>query len=162
MTGMPMPRPRGALIKDAPDHHDAELVLRLYDLRREASLREARKYMVQEFWPASLDEALAITKSEHPKNAPYRQVTSYWEMAYAMARHGIMNPDYLVENTGEGLLVFAKFRPWLEDFRTALGSPRAFRNAEWIAGNCDLGRTIGEMFSQRVEKAIAARRPGAA
>ena len=101
MTGLPIPRARGQLIKDAPDHHDAMLVLRLYELRRETVMRESRRYLVAEFWPESLEAALAITKGEHPGNAAYRQVTTYWEMAYGMAKHGIVNPDYLAESTGD-------------------------------------------------------------
>ena len=61
MTGMPIPRPRGAMIKDTPDHHDAELVLRLYELRRDTMMREARRYLVVEFWPMSKEELMSIT-----------------------------------------------------------------------------------------------------
>ena len=59
MTGI-MPRPRGPMIKDAPDHHDAELVLRLYELRRETTMREARRYLATEFWPATQADLLAV------------------------------------------------------------------------------------------------------
>jgi hypothetical protein len=155
MTGLPFPRVREPSIKSAPDHHDAELILRLYELRREPVLRESRRYMVTEFEPASLDALLAITKGEHPGNPAYRQVTSYWEMAYGMARHGIVNPDYLVESNGEGLLVFAKFQPWIAEFRAAV-SPRAFRHSEWIATNSEEGRTVFAIFRQRVESRLAA------
>ncbi len=158
MTGLPIPRVRDGLVKDRPDHLDAELVLRLYELRCEAVMRESRRYMVAEFWPESLEAALAITQGDHPGNAAYRQVTSYWEMAYGMARHGIVNPDYLVETTGEGLLVFAKFQPWLAEFRGAV-SPRAFRHAEWIATGCEEGRTVFAVFRKRVEDRLKG--PGA-
>jgi hypothetical protein len=154
MTGFPIPRPREPSIKGAPDHHDAELVLRLYELRREPLLRESRRYMVAEFQPDSLDAALAITRGDHPGNAAYRQVTTYWEMAYGLARHGIVNPDYLVESSGEGLLVFASFHPWLAEFRAAV-SPRAFRHAEWIATHCEEGRTLFEVFRRRVAARLA-------
>lgn len=158
MTGLPIPRIRDGSIKDSPDHRDAELVLRLYELRREAVIREARRYMIAEFWPESLEAALAITKGDHPGNAAYRQVTTYWEMAYGMARHGIVNPDYLAESTGEGLFVYAKFHPWLAEFRAAV-SPRAFRHAEWISANCTEGRTIFAVFRQQVEARLATGNP---
>ncbi len=93
MSGISIPRARGPMIKDAPDHHDADLVLRLYDLRRESKMREARAFMAGEFWPAGAEEAVALAKHDHPKNALYRQFFGYWEMAYGMARHGIVNPD---------------------------------------------------------------------
>src|SRR5438552_2616505 len=51
MSGFPIPRTRGAMIKDAPDHYDAELLLRLYDLRREPLLHESRRFLTAEFWP---------------------------------------------------------------------------------------------------------------
>lgn len=158
MTGLPIPRVRDGLIKDRPDHHDAELVLRLYELRREPVMRESRRYLVAEFWPMNLEAAVAISKGEHPGNAAYRQVTTYWEMAYGMARHGIVNPDYLVETTSEGLLVFAKFHPWLAEFRSAV-SARAFRHAEWIATNCEEGRAAFARYHERVESRL--RGPGA-
>jgi len=157
MTGMPIPRARGAMIKDAPDHHDAELVLRLYELRRETTMREARRYLVAEFWPSSREELLAITQTDHPQNAAFRQVASYWEMAYGMARHGIVNPDYLAENAGEGLYLLAKVYPWLAEYRAA-AYPRGFRNAEWIATQCDEGKAIFAAFQERVAKRLAARR----
>ncbi|NOT08343.1 MAG: hypothetical protein HOP28_09075 [Gemmatimonadales bacterium] len=157
MTGIPRPAPRGQRIKDAPDHHDAELLLRLYDLRREPTMRDARRYMAGEFWPTSAADALALTKTDHPHNPAFRQFTSYWEMAYGMARHGIVNPDYLVEYAGEGLYVFAKVQPWLTELREGW-SPRAFRNIEWIATECAEGRAIFAQFRQRVEKAMAARK----
>lgn len=157
MTGMPIPRTRGAMIKDSPDHHDAELVLRLYELRRESTMREARRYLAAEFWPASKDELLAITLPDHPQNAAFRQVTSYWEMAYGMARHGIVNPDYLAESAGEGLYLLAKVYPWLEEYRAA-AYPTGFRNAEWIATQCEQGQAIFSMFRERVAKRLAAKR----
>lgn len=157
MTGIPMPSPRGPMIKDAPDHHDADLVLRLYDLRREASLREARRFITSEFWPASADELVAITRQDHPGHTAMRQVAGYYEMAYGLARHGIVNPDYLAEYTGEGLFVLAKVQPWLAELRAA-SFPTAFRNAEWLATHCDTGREIFDLFRQRVAKALPARR----
>jgi hypothetical protein len=156
MTGI-MPRPRGPMIKDAPDHHDADLVLRLYELRREATMREARRYLATEFWPAAPADLLAITRPDHPGQTAFRQVTGYWEMAYGMARHGIVNPDYLAEYTGEGLYLLAKSYPWLAELRAAT-SPAAFRNAEWLATQCDMGRELFAYSRQRVEKALAARR----
>lgn len=157
MTGMPIPRARGALIKDAPDHHDAELILRLYELRREATMREARRYLASEFWPASQEELLAITKPEHPYSASFRQVSSYWEMAYGMARHGIVNPDYLAENAGEGLFLLAKVYPWLAEYRT-VAYPRGFRNAEWLATESVEGRSIFAAFRERVTQRLGTRK----
>jgi hypothetical protein len=158
MTGMPIPRARTA-IKDAPDHHDAELVLRLYDLRRETKMREARTYIAGEFWPASASEVLALARYDHPQNAFWRQVSGYWEMAYGMAKHGIVNPDYLAENTGEGFFFYAKVQPWLAELRAEY-SPRAFLNTEWIATECVAGRTLLAYYRELVGKRLGVRSQG--
>jgi hypothetical protein len=142
--------------KDFPDHHDADLVLRLYDLRREPMMRQARKAILTQFWPGSFDDLSAITRLEHPLNEAYRQVASYWEMAFGMARHGIIQPDYLAEHGGEGLWLYAKVLPFLPQLREV--SPRAYRNAEWLAGHSDTARTILDDIQARMPRLLAERK----
>lgn len=142
--------------KDFADHHDAELVLKLYELRREPVMRESRAQMVTKFLPRSFDDVMAVTKGDHPLNAAWRQCTTFWEMTYAMARHGIVNPDFLMESNGEGLLIFTRVEPWLKEYREAV-SPIAFRNAEWVATECDLGRATAERFRKRFQAMLAAK-----
>ncbi|HOX19870.1 MAG TPA: hypothetical protein PLI70_02980 [Gemmatimonadales bacterium] len=144
------------MMKDAPDHLDADLILKLYDLRREESLRAAREKLTSEFWPKNAKEAVAIVAHEHPLNRTYRQVSTYWEMVYRMARHGIIHGDFLVENNGEGLLLYAKVEPYLAEIRAAT-SPRSFQNAEWVAKEVPMGRTIAEHMRARVKKTLGAK-----
>jgi hypothetical protein len=140
------------LTKETPDHHDAELVLRLYELRRDPMMREARETIATKFAPKSAEDVLAVTARSHPLNAAFRQVSSYWEMVYGMARYGIIHPDFLMENCGEGLLLYAKVHPYLEEFRSH-GYPRGFRNAEWVAENSQVGREVFARFQQRLNQA---------
>jgi hypothetical protein len=142
--------------KETPDHHDAELVLRVYDLRREAVLRESRNAVNGSFWPKTYEDVVAVTQPDHPLNAAFRQVATYWEMVYGMVRHGIVHPEYFVENNGEGMLVFAKIAPHLEAYRRDYGAT-AFRNAEWVARETQTGRTLLERFQARVRKALESR-----
>ena len=107
------------VLKEAPDHHDADLVLKIYDLRREPVMRESRTAINTKFWPRNAEEAVAVTKNDHPLNLAYRQTTAYWEMVYSMARHGIVHSDFLVENNTEGLFLFARVEPYLERIRQA-------------------------------------------
>jgi len=144
------------MIKEVPDHHDAELVLRLYELRRETVMRESRS-KIMTWLPRTWEEFLAATQMDHPLNAAFRQTSSYWEMAYGMARHHIVNPDYLMENTTEGLFLYAKVLPFLERFRKEF-APTAFRNVEWITTNCATGKQRLEMVQGRVRKLIEAPR----
>lgn len=141
--------------KDYPDHHDAELVIRLYELRREPVMRESRDKMRQ-FLPRDAGELIALSRADHPLNAAFRQTSTYWEMVFGLGRHGIVHPDFLAENSGEGLLLFAKVQPHLVRYRQEV-SPRAFVNAEWMVANSDMARTIFDSQRSRVEKLLAAK-----
>ena len=142
--------------RSAPDHHDADLVLKIYDLRREGVMRESRDAINRDFWPRTEAEALAVTQPDHPLNRQYRQTSSYWEMVYGMAKHGIVHADYLCENNGEGLLLYARMEPHLAALRAAT-NPRALQNAEWLANSCDTGRAVMATFRARVQKRLAAK-----
>lgn len=135
--------------KEKPDHHDAELVIKLYDLRREPVMRQARA-AINSWFPRTWEDIQAILQPTHPNNSAWRQVSSYWEMVYSMARHGIVHADYFVESNGEGLILFAKISPHLERFRREV-SPTAFLNAEWIATESAVGRQRFALFQKRVE-----------
>ena len=157
MTMLPIPtRDRKPVMKEYPDHHDAELVLKIYDLRREATMRESRRAIITGFLPRTWEDVQAVMKPDHPLNAALRQVGSYWEMVYGMARHGIVHAEFLLDSNGEGLILLARMKPYLEQYR-ATGSPRAYVNAEWIATNTELGKAMFATFEARTAKALAAK-----
>lgn len=141
------------LLKDRPDHHDAEIVIKLYDLRRETVMRESRSAINSTFWPRTFADVQAVGKADHPLNAAFRQVVGYWEMVYGIARHGIVNPDFLVENSGEGLFLLARVEPFLEEYHRSV-NPRHFSNAQWIARESETGRQMIEYFRGRVAKVM--------
>jgi hypothetical protein len=139
------------VLKEYPDHHDADLVIRLYELRREPVMRQSRDALNQKFIPKTFDEFAAVTKADHPLNPAYRQVGTYWEMAYGLIKHGVLNADLAMESNGEGLILYAKAQPWLEKIRAEI-NPRAFRNAEWVATQTEAGKKLFEIFAARVAK----------
>lgn len=141
--------------KDYPDHHDADIVLKLYEMRRESVMRESRNLLNGTFHPRSFDDVLAITKADHPLNAAFRQCSTFWEMVYSMARHGIVNADFLMESNGEGILLYSRIEPWLAEYRAQV-SPHGFRNAEWVATECEVGRGVSERFRKRMQAALNA------
>jgi hypothetical protein len=142
--------------KTTPDHHDAELLLQVYDLRREALMRQSRHAILREFWPKSWEDLQAVLKADHPLNVAYRQSATYWEMVYSIVRHGIVHPAFWLENNGEGLFLYAKVEPFLAQLRAA-GQPTAFRNAEWVAKQCPDGQPIYSRIKARVAQLAAAR-----
>jgi hypothetical protein len=144
------------MAKHTPDHHDAELLLRVYDLRREVVLRESRRLLARDFWPRGWGDVGALLEADHPLTAAYRQVSSYWELVYSFVRHGIVHPELWVENNAEGLYLFVKVEPYLTQLRQA-GVTNAFRNAEWLAHECPEGRAAYERVRARVAQLAAAR-----
>jgi hypothetical protein len=97
---------------------DAEIILRLYQLRTEAEMRKARAWMTGEWWPSTVKEFFAVAANpKDPHNAWFRQVTSYWEMAAAMVLHGAVSAELFVDCNGEGFFLLAKYAPILEAIR---------------------------------------------
>jgi len=89
---------------------DAEVVMRLYDLRREEALRKARQFMVFEFNPKTLEELRAVSRDARAKeNVYWRQALSYWEMAASFVLRGAVDADLFLDCNGEVFLLYAKF-----------------------------------------------------
>ena len=97
---------------------DAEISLRLYELRTEALMRQARAWITGEFWPATADEYFAVALNPaDPHNPWLRQVLTYWEMAAAMVLHGAVSAELFVDCNAEGFFLLAKFSPIIEAIR---------------------------------------------
>jgi len=102
---------------------DAQVILKLYELRTEAVLREARAWITGEFWPANAEEFFAVAGNPaHPQNAWFRQVTSYWEMAAALVLHGAIPAELFMDTNGELFFILAKFAPFLDEIHAKLPS----------------------------------------
>jgi hypothetical protein len=144
------------MAKKKPSHADAQLILELYDLRRESVMRESRR-TIASWTPKTFAEVVAITKLEDPRNAAWRQVSSYYEMAFGFARHGIVPADFLAENSTEGLLLYAKIEPHLKAFRKEI-SPTAFRNSEWLVKKSPWARERLKLLKKRIAAGLAAER----
>jgi CRISPR/Cas system CMR-associated protein Cmr5 small subunit len=109
--------------------HDADLILKLYDLRREATMREARNWMFT-FNPTTVQDVIDVLLSEH--SGHYRMVISYWEMAAAMVNNGSIDEKLFNEANGEHLFVYSKVQPIIEEVRTLFGNPEFLKNLETL------------------------------
>jgi hypothetical protein len=122
---------------------DAELILKLYDLRREPEMRKARNWWVTEFWPESADDIVQIAmKFPSQENNWLRQVGGYWEMAASLVAHGAINQELFLEPgcSGEMFFIFAKFEPFLKEARQKIEAPDMFANVEKLVMSTDKGR----------------------
>jgi hypothetical protein len=127
---------------DKPTAADAELILKLYDLRREAELRKARHWWIATFSPESAEDAMKVGMAMgSQENNWLRQVVGYWEMAASLVLHGTLNQDLFLEGSfsGEMFVVFGKIQPFLKDLREKMQNPNAFGNMEKLIMNAKGG-----------------------
>src|SRR5271169_2082951 len=120
-------------MRDHPDHHDAELLLRLYDLRREARLREAREWYIGKFQAESAEDFSKKFPSGSPENASFRMVVSYWDMAASIVSQGLIKEEFFFENTTEFWIVWAKLKPIAPAMRERRKNPHIWKNLQELA-----------------------------
>ena len=135
-----------------PTAADAELVLKLYDLRREAEMRKARNWWGGEFWPESADDLIKVAMTfPSQENAWLRQVDGYWEMAATLVLSGALHEELFLHPScsGEMYFCFAKIQPFIKEFRDKLNSPDAFANVEKLVMKNKAGRERIKMLQQR-------------
>ena len=106
----------------------AELILKLYDLRREATMREARSWMIAFFPESAADIIQALVSAE--TSAFYRMVTSYWDMAASFVNHGAIDEEMFADAHGEHFIIFSKIEPFLSELRETIGNPNMLGNLE--------------------------------
>lgn len=108
----------------------ADLILKLYDLRREKKMRKARNWFFT-FNPTSAQDIMQTMMD--PEVGPYlRMVTSYWDMAASFVNHGAIDADMFNETAGEHVMVFAKIEPFLGELREMFDSPESFAHLEKV------------------------------
>jgi hypothetical protein len=108
----------------------AQLNLKLFELRREPVLREARGWFTGEFNPDSFDELVAIVSGE--RNAAFRMVLGYWDMAASLVTSGAIDGDAFRSAHGEIFATFSKIQPFLAELRKASGEPEFCKHIETV------------------------------
>ncbi|HEX6751602.1 MAG TPA: hypothetical protein VF092_30190 [Longimicrobium sp.] len=93
----------------------AELILRLYELRTDDELRQARDWFASQFFPQSAEEVLAAWIG--PESSRYRMVTTYWEMAATLVNHGAIPEQMFHDANTEHVAIYIKLQPHLERLR---------------------------------------------
>jgi hypothetical protein len=111
-------------------YQDADLVLKLYDMRREERLRTARAWLIASFSANSLAEALEKYPHGTDHNAYYRMTGTYWDMAASFVVRGIVHEELFFESSGEMLIVWEKMKNFIEDLRRVRKNPLLYRNLE--------------------------------
>lgn len=110
-------------------HEDADLILKLYDLRRETVMREARNWLFT-FNPTSIQDVMETMMGEH--GAHFRMVISYWDMACALVTNGAIDEELFNQTNGEHVFVYMKVEPVLQDIRAMFNNPEFLKNLETV------------------------------
>jgi hypothetical protein len=118
----------------------AELILQLYEVRREAVMREARSYVGGEFLPASADELIAIVSAGSRHSGFVLQVYGYWDMVAAFVHHGALTSELVYDTCQEMYFQYAKIQPYLRDFRRKMNLPEWMSNIEGLVEGSKAGR----------------------
>ena len=126
-------------------YESADLLIKLYELRRDPAMREARAWYAREFNPSSIDDVSAAATGPH--NPQFRMVTSYWDMAASFVANGAIDEKMFNDANGEQLVILAKIEPFLAEYRDRVGNPNYLAHLEKLV-----------MKRPRVKEAMAAMR----
>jgi len=116
---------------------DALAILKLYELRSETLMRQARAWFFSEFQPTSGLEILGLMQSGEKQSAFYRMVSSHWEVAAALVNNGGIDEKMFLESNSEHLVVFAKLRPFIAEIRDTIGEPDYLSQLERLVMRVD-------------------------
>ena len=135
-----------------PTAADAQLILHLYELRRETEMRKARSWWAGSFWPETADDYVKVASAYSiPENAWLRQVISYWDMAAAFALRGAVHEDLFFDCCGEMWFTLSKISPILKEIRAKMRSPELFARMEKVATKSKAGRDRLKQLEARME-----------
>ena len=148
-------------------HRDADLILKLYELRREKTMREARAWFFT-FNPQGKEDFIDVLTSD--KSGLYRMVISYWDMACSFVNHGAIDADMFNDANGEHLFVYAKLEPFIPALREEMGNPNFLGNLEKVVKDCpdyetklaNIRERMGKLIALYQERAAAAKQASAA
>ena len=133
---------------------DAQLIVQLYDLRREAEIRKARNWWATEFFPQSADDFLKIAWAMGTQeNNWLRQVGGYWGMVASFVNNGALHEQLFLAPgfSGEMFLIYAKVHPYIKELRVKLNDPNAWKDVETAITRTKWGRDRLQFMVKRVE-----------
>lgn len=133
---------------------EAELILHLYDLRREAEMRKARHWWMMDFWPKNPDDFIKVAfASGTQENNWLRQVGGYWGMAAAFVLNGALSEEIFLRPSvsGEMFLMYGKVQPFIKELREKLGDPEVFLDVEKVITRTQWGRQRLKFILKRLE-----------
>jgi hypothetical protein len=132
---------------------DADICMKLYDLRREPEMRKARDFVNFHFQPQTLDDVIKLTQALGTKeNAWARQVLSFWENAASLVLNDVVHPGLFFAWNGEMVFVYAKLKPFLKELREKTENPTFLAGVEKAVNSSSEMRKRVDMIQKRLAK----------
>ncbi len=151
---------------DSNAYLQAQLHLQVYDLRREARLRQAREWFMAHYFVRSLEESNLLTPPGSDASAFVRMVVSYWDQACALLNRGLLEEELFFETSGEFYAVWERIQPVVEGVRTTYKYPpfaqnlekAALRYEQWMAQRAPGYREVMQQYSEQLRQEAARQR----
>jgi hypothetical protein len=140
-------------------HEQVNLMLRLYDARREPLLREARDWYMSKFNPQSVEDMARLCPAGSKESAYMRMVVSYWQMVAGIVNRGLIDEDFFFENSGEQWFVWERLKPVVGAMRTRYKNPQQFGQLEEHVNRYEAWREkrapgSGEVMRQMIQQPL--------
>jgi hypothetical protein len=135
----------------------AELILKLYELRRETVMRQARGFIGGEFLPSSVDDLVAQVGAGNQQTGFILQVYGYWDMVSAFVIHGALSEQMVYDTCQEMYFQYSKIQPHLEGFREKMNLPEWMRSLQSVAEGSEQSRARVKVMRESVDRIAAAR-----
>ena len=135
-----------------PTYEQADLQLKIFDLRRESRLRQARDWFTKNYYANTFDEALRIASMGSEAGTFFMMVVSYWDQACSYLNHGLLNEDLFFESNGEFFWVWEQVKPTIQEGRQRFSNPLFLANIEKAANRYETwieGRAPGHVAAMR-------------
>ncbi len=141
-----------------PSHADAQLLLQLYEMRREPELRRARQWFLTEFKAASWSEIQARYLSHSVEDRWFRMTISYWEMVGTLVNRGVLHDELFFDHTGEDVVTWARCEPWIAGARESIRATYLYQFERMVREHQAFrARTIAALRPAAARSAKAAR-----
>jgi len=129
-----------------PAQADAELLLRLYEIRRDPELRQARKWFLTEFKPTGWADIKSRYLSHSDEDRWFRMTTSYWEMVGTLVNRGVLHPDLFFDHTGEDIVSWERCKAWIPDARADIRPTYLYQFERLVTDHLAFRKRAAEAF----------------
>ncbi|MFI5371801.1 MAG: hypothetical protein ACHQ52_09595 [Candidatus Eisenbacteria bacterium] len=131
-----------------PTHADAELMLHLYEVRREPELRKARAWFLTHFRPQSYAEIKARYLTHSDEDRWFRMTVTYWEMVATLVNRGVLHAEMFFDHTGEDIVTWERCKGWIAEARADIRPTYLYQFERLVAAHLEFRKKVNAMFAR--------------